>query len=112
MVDELIKLFAEYAKTTRYTYVPYEYELPDGVTYVDQESLGSGRWMEHMQMIVEYKGQLFAVEWDSGLTEMQDNDFHPDKSSIYPVERKEKVVYTYKKIKQNDKPFVDDVEFV
>lgn len=97
MVEELINLLKE-ASEDHYGWVPYVDNLPDVIKYVDEESIGDGRWHEYMRTIVEYKGQLYGLEWASGLTEYQDNNFDPSVATVYPVKRFEKKVYTYRKI--------------
>ena len=97
MVNELIELFKAECEN-HYSYVPHDDELPDGVKFVSEESSGSGRWHEYMMTIVEYKGQLYGVEWASGLTEYQENEFAPSVATVYPVKRVEKKVYTYIKV--------------
>ena len=43
--------------------------------------------------IFEVGDRLFAVSWDRGLTEQQENDF--DCSEVYEVVKKEKVIFVY-----------------
>ena len=97
MIDELVKLFEDFAEGYS-NYVPDEYELPDGVTFIDEVEQDHRRWVASMLTVVDYKGQLFGVEWDSGLTEYQENEFYPDKTTIYPVEKFEKTVYDYRPV--------------
>ncbi len=87
MLQELIDLFKSYADESSFsTYIPYDYDLPDDVEYVDVQDVDSGRWESYHRTIVRYKGQLYAVEYSLGLTESQEDSFSPDKNSIYPVE--------------------------
>ena len=51
------------------------------------------RWYREVETIFEVEGRLFAVNWDRGLTEQQENDF--DDSEVYEVERKEKIIFIY-----------------
>ena len=97
MIDELVKLFEDFAEEYS-NYVPDEYELPYGVTFIDEVEQDHRRWVASMLTVVDYKGQLFGVEWDSGLTEYQENEFAPSVATVYPVKRVEKKVYTYIKV--------------
>ena len=97
MIDELVKLFEDFAEEYS-NYVPDEYELPYGVTFIDEVEQDHRRWVASMLTVVDYKGQLFCVEWDSGLTEYQENEFAPSVATVYPVKRVEKKVYTYIKV--------------
>ena len=51
------------------------------------------RWYREVETIVEVEGRLFAVNWNEGLTEQQENDF--DDAEVYEVERKEKIIFIY-----------------
>ena len=61
----------------------------EGYEYVDQIDGSAGRWMRKMQTIFKYNGEYWAIDWRSGLTECQENDYP---SNPYRVERKERVV--------------------
>lgn len=98
MLQELIALLKQEAGSS-YTWVPYEDNLPDGVKWIDEEELDEGRWHMIMLTIVEFNGKLFGIEWDRGLTEYQENEFDANESTVYPVDRVEKTVYTYKRVK-------------
>lgn len=49
------------------------------------------RWTREMQTIFKIGEQYYAINWMSGLTEMQDNEYWDDP---YKVKRKEEVVTT------------------
>ena len=91
MTEELISIFNKLVDE-KYGYIPFEYALPDQVEYVDDEHIDSGRWGEVRRVIVEYNERLYAVEYTLGLTELQENEFYPDASSIYPVRHTTKFV--------------------
>lgn len=57
--------------------------------YVDQIDGSAGRWMRKMQTVFKYNGEYWAIDWYSGLTECQENEYP---SNPYRVERKERVV--------------------
>lgn len=42
---------------------------------VDQIEHGSSRWMTHMTTVFEIGGRYFAIDWDRGLTEFQENEY-------------------------------------
>lgn len=99
-IEILIEMLEEF-KDGSYSFVPPFLTWEDTeIKLVDEETLGSGRWTEHMLTIVEFRGKLYGIEWESGLTEMQESEFYPDKSTVYEVDKIEKVVYTYKKKSQ------------
>lgn len=51
------------------------------------------RWTQNMETIFEVNGRHFAVNWDRGLTEMQENDFYC--SEVYEVVKKEKITFEW-----------------
>lgn len=61
--------------------------------YVTTAKGKTHRWYQEVETIFEVGDRLFAVSWDRGLTEMQEDEF--DCSEVYEVERKEKVIFTY-----------------
>ena len=61
----------------------------EGYEYVDQIDGSSGRWMKKMQTVFKYNGEYWAIDWRSGLTECQENEYL---SNPYRVERKERVI--------------------
>lgn len=69
----------------------------DGIKFVAELELDEHRWTRSMLTIVDFDGKLYGIEWDRGLTEIQENEFYPSDSTIYEVDKIEKVVYTYTK---------------
>ena len=63
--------------------------VDEGYKYVDQIDGPSGRWTQKMQTVFKYNGEYWAIDWYSGLTECQENEYP---SNPYRVERKERVV--------------------
>ena len=61
--------------------------------YVTTAEGETDRWYQEVETIFEVGDRLFAVSWDRGLTEQQENDF--DDAEVYEVERKEKVIFIY-----------------
>ena len=57
--------------------------------YVDQIEGSSGRWLQSMKTVFKYNGEYWAIDWYSGLTECQENEYLNDP---YRVEPKERVV--------------------
>ena len=64
-------------KVMAYGYIGY---------YVDTIEGASRRWVQGVKTIFEIDDRLFAVSWDRGLTERQENDFCC--SEVYEVEKK------------------------
>lgn len=61
--------------------------------WVDTAEGRTHRWYRENETIFEVEGRLFAVNWNKGLTEQQEDDF--DDSEVYEVERKEKIIFIY-----------------
>ena len=61
----------------------------EGYEYVDQIGGSSGGWTQKIQTVFKYNGEYWAIDWRSGLTERQENEYP---SNPYRVERKERVV--------------------
>lgn len=57
--------------------------------YVDEIEGDDHRWTREMQTIFKIGEQYYAINWMSGLTEMQENEYWNDP---YKVERKEEIV--------------------
>ena len=96
-IDDLIGMFED-AAGKEYGYAPFGDDLPDGVGFVAEASSGSGRWVEYMTTVVRYNSELYGVDWSRGLTEIQEDEFYPDRTSIYPVVETEKVIRVYNKV--------------
>lgn len=60
-----------------------EYEL-DELRYGDRIKEDEGRWTRTVTSIFELCGRYFALEWEEGLTEMQENEFN---NQPYEVEK-------------------------
>lgn len=61
--------------------------------YVTTVEGNTRRWVQEVETIFEVGGRLFAISWDRGLTEQQENDF--DYAEVYEVKRKERVIFDY-----------------
>lgn len=61
---------------------------------VEEISNGHGRWVEYMTTIIELgNGDYYALDWNRGLTEYQNNEF--ETQIAIPVEKKEVVTYEW-----------------
>ena len=60
----------------------------DGVE-VDEIEGDSGRWTQGVQTIIDIDGELWAIDWDRGLTEYQENEFY---NQPYRVVKREKQI--------------------
>ena len=63
--------------------------VDEGYEYVDQIDGSSSRWTQRVQTVFKYNDEYWAIDWRSGLTEYQENEYSSDP---YRVERKERVV--------------------
>ena len=61
--------------------------------YVTTAKGKTHRWYREVKTIFEVEGRLFAVSWNEGLTEQQENDF--DDSEVYEVVKKEKITFEW-----------------
>ena len=76
-----------------------EYLVYDGCT-VDEIEGSMGRWTQHVQTILNIDEELWAIDWERGLTECQDSEFW---SQPYRVKMREKqiVIKEYVAIKED-----------
>ena len=56
---------------------------------VDEIEGDSGRWTQCVQTIIDIDGELWAIDWDRGLTEYQENEFY---NQPYRVVKREKQI--------------------
>ncbi len=72
-----------------------------GFEYVTDVQTGESRWHELRQLIVrDEAGQLFASDYEDGLTENQEGDhwWYREFAEFYPVRQREVVVVEYERI--------------
>ena len=82
------KLTAEEVKDIIYEDAYLYYEI------IEEISNGHGRWVEYMTTIIELgNGDYYALDWDRGLTEYQDNEF--EAQVAIPVKKKEIITYEW-----------------
>lgn len=60
---------------------------------VHEEENGEGRWSAYMTTVLDLNRELYAVEWQRGLTEMQPNEFYEQPYAV-KIEKKEVIVKT------------------
>ena len=65
--------------------------------YVDEIEGEKHRWYAETQTIIDVNGQLFAVDWEKGLTENQEHAFY---KQPYRVKKVVKTVEVVKYIKE------------
>lgn len=56
---------------------------------IDRISNGNGRWEEYMTTIFKVSNRFFAINWEQGLTECQENFYN---EQPYEVEPHDKVI--------------------
>lgn len=69
----------------------------DGFTYQNEIEKDESRWSMITWSIFEQDGRYLAVEWERGLTEMQEHYVEFNKSSVFEVAVFEKIVIDYSK---------------
>lgn len=60
------------------------------------------RWTQSVKSIVELCGRYFAIDWDRGLTEMQENYFYNQPYEVKKIEKMVKVTEWVKKGANNE----------
>lgn len=65
--------------------IPYE-DL-DGIEVIDTIEGEHSRWTEHMTTIFRYENKLYALEWERGLTEYQENEFYNQPYEVKEVKK-------------------------
>lgn len=69
--------------------VQIAYDDYDGVEIIDVIEGDSSRWTQHMTTIFKMNDKLYALEWERGLTEYQENEFY---DQPYEVKETKKMV--------------------
>jgi len=54
---------------------------------VDRKEEDDGRWTKHVCTIKKVNNRYFAVPWEKGLTEMQENEFYEQPYEVEPHEK-------------------------
>jgi hypothetical protein len=49
----------------------------DDLALVEENERDTARWTQDIQTILSYKGHFYALTWQRGLTEMQENYYEP-----------------------------------
>ena len=62
----------------------------DGLSVVTEVEGDTDRWSQFIQTIIAYKGHYYSLQWQRGLTEMQENYY--DAQRAIEVERTEKTI--------------------
>lgn len=71
-----------------------------GYEWVDEVGYDSGRWSQSMKTIFKIGDDLWAIPWQRGLTECQENEFY---DQPYRVIKKTRVITeTYYKALEDD----------
>lgn len=66
---------------------------------VDTIEGSHGRWAQHMKTIIDIGGELWAIDWQCGLTEYQENSFN---NQPYRVVANEKHIVVTEYVKMED----------
>lgn len=75
-----------------------EGELSELDDYAIKQFKGENRrWSQSIQSIVEFDGKFYAIDWERGLTENQENYFGDQPYEVIPVEKVVKTV-VYKRV--------------
>lgn len=96
MVEEFLAQVQGMSERDRLDVV-YGYLDVDGFTYQNEIEKGESRWSMITWSIFEHDGRYLAVEWERGLTEMQEHYVEFNNSTVFEVAVFEKIVIDYKK---------------
>lgn len=66
-------------------------ELEADIKFINNEEGECHRWTQDMATIFEFEDKYYCLNWDRGLTELQENSFY---NQPYEVEKEIKVVET------------------
>lgn len=66
-----------------------DYVEPGDYIHVDEFDGDIGRWTQSVQTIIQAGEDFWAIDWERGLTEIQENEFY---DQPYRVIRKEKQI--------------------
>lgn len=77
--------------------VQIAYDDYEGIEVIDTIEGEHSRWTQHMTTIFKYENKLYALEWEHGLTEYQENEFY---DQPYEVEEKKEFVEVIKYVRK------------
>lgn len=80
----------------------------DNDLVVDNVEGDCGSWTQSMQTIVKLDDRYFAVDWERGLTEMQENEFYNQPYEVKKVDKMVKVTEWVDKWAKDDKKGEDN----
>lgn len=72
----------------------WDVDESDPIEHVTTEAGDHGRWVQYQYTVVKHKesGRYFAFNWQSGLTENQDDEGPDSRYDIHEAYRKERTV--------------------
>lgn len=62
-------------------------DLRDDLEEVGTSYGDNRRWLRTAITIFKIEGRYFALEWEEGLTEMQENQYYNQPYEVYPTEK-------------------------
>lgn len=74
----------------------------DGLVIVEENERDTARWTQDIQTILSYKGHFYALTWQRGLTEMQENYYDPQIAKEVKEVKKTIVVTEWRDIKSDN----------
>lgn len=54
---------------------------------VDEVEGDSGRWTQYIQTIIDIDGELWAIDWERGLTECQDDEYYMQPYRVKAIDK-------------------------
>lgn len=64
----------------------FDDEDVNAITFIDEQDGNSGRWTRHKTTIFKVNNDLWCIEWEEGLTELQEHEFYKQPYRVKCVE--------------------------
>lgn len=83
-----------------YTYVDMAIEILEHPIVRAPRIVGSSRWGIINDMVVDYQGTFYMVNWETPATEMQEGGDYQESWTLTEVEPVERVVIDYERVRK------------
>ena len=70
------------------------------IRFADEKELDTDRWSQSIQTILSYNGHYYALGWERGLTELQENYYGSQKAMEVKQVKKTIIVREWKEIEK------------
>jgi len=76
-----------------------DYDIPE-LNMVDENEGDTDRWSQFMETVFSFKGRYYALDWQRGLTEMQENYYDSQVAAEVKEVKKTIVVTEWEGVKK------------